>query len=132
MSEAEATAFLAAMSEGPLFTRGAWIQLGIAEPEADRLIGDIGIFVAADGLTAEIGFTLAAEAQGRGIATAAVGQALQLLFGATGVKQVSGITDSRNIRSIRLLERTGFRHLERRSALFRGEQCIEDVYTLSV
>jgi aminoglycoside 6'-N-acetyltransferase len=130
MSETEATAFLASMSEAPLFTRGEWIQLGIAEPEADQLIGDIGIFVSPDGLTGEIGFTLAADAQGRGIATAAVGQALQLLFDVTGVQQVSGVTDSRNIRSIRLLERTGFRHHERRSTLFRGEPCIEEVYVL--
>lgn len=131
MSEAEALSFLAEMSEAPLFTTGDWVQLGIAERETDQLIGDIGIFVSADGLNGEIGFTLAPAAQGRGVATAAVRQALQLLFGATCVKQVLGITDSRNVRSVRLLERVGFRHQESRSTVFRGEPCVEEVYALA-
>ena len=130
MSETEALSFLAEMSEARLFTPGDWVQLGIAEREADQLIGDIGIFVSADGLTGEIGFTLAPAAQGRGIATAAVRQALQLLFGTTRVKQVLGITDSRNVRSIRLLERVGFRRHESRATVFRGEPCVEEVYAL--
>ena len=130
MSEAEAVAFLAKMNEAALFTPGDWVQLGIAEPEADQLIGDIGIFVSADGLTGELGFTLALDAQGRGIATAAVRQALQVLFCLTSVKQVLGITDSRNVGSIRLLERVGFRRHESRSTVFRGEACIEEVYVL--
>jgi aminoglycoside 6'-N-acetyltransferase len=131
MSEAEALAFLAKMSEAPLFKPGDWVQLGIAEPCADQLIGDIGIFLSADGLTGEIGFTLAPSAQGRGIATAAVGRALLVLFGITEVKRVFGITDNRNVASIRLLERVGFRHQESRSAIFRGEACSEEVYVLA-
>jgi aminoglycoside 6'-N-acetyltransferase len=131
MSDAEAMAFLAGMSEAPLFPRGGWVQLGIAEADADQLMGDIGILVSADGLTGEIGFTLAPDAQGRGVATAAVSQALQLLFGATRVSQVLGVTDSRNIASVRLLERVGFRRRESRSTVFRGEPCIEEVYVLS-
>lgn len=130
ISEAEAVAFLAEMSTAPLFVPGDWVQLGIAEPETDQLIGDVGIFLAADGLTGELGFTLAPGAQGRGIATAAVRQALQVFFGVTGVKQVLGITDSRNVGSVRLLERVGFRHHESRSTVFRGEPCIEEVYVL--
>jgi RimJ/RimL family protein N-acetyltransferase len=130
MSDAEAAAFLAEMSEAPLFTPGGWVQLGIADPEADQLIGDIGLFLTADGYTGELGFTLAPTAQGRGIATAAVRQALQVFFGITGVKQVLGITDSRNVASVRLLERVGFRHHESRSTIFREEQCSEEVYVL--
>lgn len=57
MSEAEAVAFLAEMSEAPLFVPGGWVQLGIAEAETDRLVGDVGIFLSADGLTGELGFT---------------------------------------------------------------------------
>ena len=66
-----------------------------------------------------------------GIATAAVRQALQLLFEITLVKRVLGVTDRRNVRSVRLLERVGFRHCESRSTVFRGEPCVEDVYALS-
>lgn len=131
MSDAQALSFLAEMSEAPLFTLGDWVQLGIAERDADRLIGDIGIFVAADGLTGEIGFTLSPAAQGRGVATAAVRHALRLLFAVTRVTQVLGVTDSRNVRSVRLLERVGFRHQVSRSSVFRGEPCVEEVYALA-
>jgi aminoglycoside 6'-N-acetyltransferase len=130
MSETEALSFLAEMGESQLFTLGDWVQLGIAERESDRLIGDIGIFVSADEITGEIGFTLAPAVQGRGIATAAVRQALQLVFGITRVQQVRAITDSRNGRSIRLLERVGFRPYVSRAAVFRGEPCVEEVYVL--
>jgi aminoglycoside 6'-N-acetyltransferase len=131
LSETEALSFLGEMSEARLFTAGDWVQLGIADPEDGHLVGDIGVFVAADGLTGEIGFTLAPAAQGRGIATAAVREALQLLFDITSVKRVLGVTDRRNVRSIRLLERVGFRHCESRSTEFRGEPCVEDVYALA-
>jgi RimJ/RimL family protein N-acetyltransferase len=130
MSAADALAFLAEMSEAPLFTPGEWVQLGIAEPDGDQLIGDIGVFLASDRLSGEIGVTLSPTVQGRGIATAAVRQALQIFFGATGAQQVLGITDSRNVASVCLLERVGFRLHERRSTVFRGEPCTEEVYVL--
>jgi RimJ/RimL family protein N-acetyltransferase len=130
MSETEALAFLNEMHTAHLFTPGKWLQLGIVEPGTERLIGDIGLFLAADERTAEIGFTLEPPAQGRGIATAAVRAALQLLFAATAVQHVLGITDSRNTASVRLLKRAGFQHKESRHASFRGEPCSEDVYVL--
>jgi aminoglycoside 6'-N-acetyltransferase len=83
-----------------------------------------------DAYLGEIGFTLEPGAQGRGIATAAVRAALQLLFGSTQVQQVLGITDRRNGASIRLLERVGFRYESSRRAVFRGELCDEEVYVI--
>lgn len=131
ISETEASVFLTRMNTAPLFSAGQWIQLGIAEPLAERLIGDIGIYVVDDGSTGEIGFTLEPDSQGRGIATAAVREAIHLLFTATKVWQVFGITDHRNLASIRLLERTGFHFQESRDAVFRGEPCSEKVYVLT-
>ncbi|HLX70535.1 MAG TPA: GNAT family N-acetyltransferase [Verrucomicrobiae bacterium] len=131
MSETEASAFLTQMSTASLFSPGEWIQLGIAEPFADRLIGDIGIYVANDARTAKIGITLEPDSQGRGIATAAVKEAIHLLFAATKVSQVFGITDHRNTPSIRLLERIGFRFKENRDTIFRGEPCCEKIYVLA-
>lgn len=131
MSETEASAFLTTMNTASLFSPGDWIQLGIAESKTDRLIGDIGIYVASDRSTAKIGFTLEPDSQGRGIATAAVKEAIQLLFAATKVSQVFGITDHRNMPSIRLLERTGFHFKENRDAIFRGEPCREKIYVLA-
>jgi len=130
MSDKEALAFLTGMETDVFFQPGQWIQLGIAEPHTDILIGDIGLHLSEDGQTGEVGFTLAPSAQGRGVATAAVREALQLLFTATPVSRVLGITDARNTPSVRLLERLGFTCQETRNAIFRGEECVERVFVL--
>lgn len=130
LDDSKALEFLTVMNAAPLFAPGQWIQLGIAEAESDSLIGDIGIHLSNDGLTGEIGFTLEPASQGRGIAAAAVHQALQVLFASTEVEHVLGITDSRNAASVRLLERLGFQHRESRNIVFRGEPCSEEVYVL--
>src|SRR4029078_509295 len=121
MSDAEASDFLSRMSGTPMFTRGEWLQLSVADLEFDVLVGDIGIHLSENGETAELGFTLHPASQGRGIATAAVKEALQVLFAATSAQCVLGITDERNEPSIRLLERVGFRYREARDVVFRGE-----------
>lgn len=131
MPEDESLKFLVEMRDAPLFSRGRWVQLGIADLESDLLVGDIGLHVSDDGMTGEIGFTLKPSAQGRGIASGAVKEALQLLFAATNVTQVLGITDERNYSSIRLLERLGFKLRESRNVIFREEACSERVYVVT-
>ena len=130
MSAADAREFLDEMGRAPLFLPGQWVQLGIADAASDRLVGDIGLYLAEDGSLAEVGFTLQPSAQGRGIASSAVREALQLMFGATDVSSIRGITDERNLPSIRLLERLGFEFVKSRRVVFRGEPCTERVYVL--
>jgi aminoglycoside 6'-N-acetyltransferase len=95
-----------------------------------ELIGDIGLYLAEDSRHAEIGFTLARHAQRRGLATAAVREAVQLVFAFTAVERVVGITDARNHASIALLERVNMRKVEERTVEFRGETCVEYVYAI--
>lgn len=128
MSDADALALLDEMHRAPLFTPGQWIQLGIAEPETDALVGDIGLHLSEDGASGEVGFTLQPSAQGRGLAGRAVREAIQLLFAATSVTRVFGITDERNLPSIRLLTRLGFDFIESRHVVFRGEPCTEWIH----
>ncbi|MBN8505755.1 MAG: GNAT family N-acetyltransferase [Burkholderiales bacterium] len=130
MSDEEARRFIEAVHRAPLFEPGQWVQLGIAEAVTDALLGDIGLYLSADGSAGEIGFTLQPAAQGRGLATAAVREALRLFFAATDAGSVQGITDERNGPSIRLLERVGFAFVERRQVVFKDEPCTERVYTL--
>lgn len=130
LSDPEAIDFLGEMNVTPLFGFGSWTQIGIADPHTQRLIGDIGVFLDEEGRGAEVGFTLARHAQGRGIATAAVREAIELLFALTRADRVLGITDARNSASIRLLERVGMRRIETTQAVFRGEPCVEHVYAL--
>lgn len=130
MSDDEATAFLSEMNTAPLLKPGNWTQIAIAEPDFGRLVGDIGMFLDPDGRYAEVGFTLARCAQGRGVATAAVREAIKLIFAATEVDRVFGITDARNSASVRLLERVGMRKTETKDAVFCREQCVEYVYVV--
>jgi len=131
MSDAAALDFLAEMGQAPLFAAGQWVQLGIADLPSDCLVGDIGLYLSEDGNSGEVGFTLQPSAQGQGLASRAVREALQLFFSTTTVARVLGITDERNLPSIRLLDRLGFEHIETRHVVFRGEPCTERVYALS-
>jgi aminoglycoside 6'-N-acetyltransferase len=130
MSDGEALAFLQGMSDVTLFRPGEWTQIGIAESETMTLIGDIGLFLAEDSRHAEIGFTLSRSAQGRGLATAALQEAVQLIFESTPAERILGITDARNRASVAVLERGGMRKQEERRVVFRGESCLEYVYVL--
>jgi aminoglycoside 6'-N-acetyltransferase len=130
MTDDEAAAFLREMAAMPLLAPGEWLQLGIADTEGVRIVGDIGLCLAADASDVEIGFTLAADAQGRGIATAAVREAIAWIFEGTAATQVRGITDARNLPSIRLMERLGMRRVASREAIFRGEPCVEHIHAL--
>jgi len=130
-SEADAGSFLTEMSTAEILQPGTWSQIGIADTGSQALIGDVGLFLASDGQHAEIGFTLRRESQGHGVATTAVREAINLVFEHTKAEQVLGITDARNLPSIRLLERVGMRKTESRSVMFRGEACLEHVYSVS-
>jgi RimJ/RimL family protein N-acetyltransferase len=127
----EALAFIHDMESATIFAPGKWIQLGIAERTTDLLIGDLGLFVAADGSSAEIGFTLSSQAQGRGLGTEAVSQAIRFLFQNTSIAYIQGITDARNTASVRLLERVGMQRTATLSAVFNNEPCLEHTYIIS-
>ena len=129
--DAEALAFLERMRAVELFRPGEWSQIGIATSTDPALIGDIGLFLSSDARHAEVGFTLRREFQGRGIATIGVAESVKLLFAHTTAEHVLGITDARNQPSIRLLERLGMRKAESRSAVFKGENCLELIYSLA-
>lgn len=127
----QARDFLAEMSVAPFPNPGHWVQIGITEPGFQRLIGDIGVFLDHDATSAEIGFTLARPAQGRGVATAAVREVIDLIFRCSPARRVIGITDARNLPSMRLMERVGMRMTETRQAIFRGSACVEHTYAVT-
>ena len=128
MPEEEALAFLREMADvsGPV--AGQWIQLGIVLRQTDVLIGDVGLLLDQDAETAEIGFSLARQYQGQGLATEAIAVVVQAVFANTAVMKLRGVTDTRNIASIRLLERTGFVKMSEQQSVVRGEACGEYVF----
>ncbi len=73
------------------------------------LIGNLWIHFLSDGQQAEIGYTLSPEHLGQGYATEGVGALLRYLFSDLGQHRVTVTIDPENARSIRLMERIGFR-----------------------
>lgn len=131
LSDRDAAQCITDMSGIALFPQGQWIQLAIAAWPTNRLIGDLGICVARDGESAEVGFTLAAAAQGMGLGTDAVKAAIRLTFDHAPVAQIVAVTDARNLPALRLLERVGMRRVNTVAAVFRGQPCVEHVYGIS-
>jgi len=130
MADEAARAFLNHQAAAPFCTAGHWFQLAMADLASDSLIGDIGLHLTADGRCLEIGFTLAAAHQGRGLAAEAVALATQQVFACTSAQRVVAITDTRNEACIRLLQRLGWRALTTLPAVFRGEPCVEHHFVL--
>ncbi len=85
-----------------------WFQYAVKHRAERCLIGDVGVRLHDNKMQADLGFTLAAEWQGRGYASEAVRTVLDDLF-RRGLRRVSAECDARNERSARLLERVGFR-----------------------
>ena len=107
---AAALALITEMADSTPGRPGRWHQWGIEEIVTGQLVGDCGLFTQEDGVQGEIGFTLAPDAQGRGLATEAVTLVLQTAFGRLGFHRVVANTDPLNARSAALLARLGFRH----------------------
>jgi aminoglycoside 6'-N-acetyltransferase len=132
MTHAEAGAMIAEMAAAPCPTPGDWVQIAIADTETDALLGDIGLHVSESGEEAELGITLAPEAQGRGLAEEAARALIAGLAADTAVRRLVGITDARNTPSARLLERLGMTFEAEEETVFRGEPCRERRYALAL
>jgi len=85
-------------------------QWGIADRGSERIVGTATL-AALDRVNrrAEIGFALAAGAQGHGRATAAVTALLDFAFGSLRLHRIEADVDPENAPSLSLLERLGFR-----------------------
>lgn len=73
------------------------------------MIGDIGIHFLADPHQVEIGFTFAPTFQRKGYALEAVSRVLDYLFLELKKQKIIAFVDPKNIKSIRLLEKLGFK-----------------------
>jgi RimJ/RimL family protein N-acetyltransferase len=126
---AAARAFVDDLSRADATSPG-WFQWAIERLDQPGLIGDIGVNLYEDRRQAAIGYTLDPAFQRRGYATEAVGRLLEHLFEERGLRRVSAWCDTRNVASVRLLERLGFRregHL-RGSTFDKGEWSDDYVY----
>lgn len=112
---------------------GAWFQLAVALSDSDALIGDFGLRCRrSDPRQAELGFTFARAHQGRGYASEAVRRVLDYAFPTLDLHRVFALTDTRNDRAQRLLERAGFRQEGRlvEAVWFKGAWASELLYAI--
>jgi RimJ/RimL family protein N-acetyltransferase len=83
---------------------GVW---SVADRATGAYCGDVGLLHPAHYPEVELGWTLVAEAEGRGIAFEAASAARDWAFGALGLRTLVSYIDPDNARSIRLAERLG-------------------------
>lgn len=112
-------------------TSNTWLQLAVCLKDGP-LIGDIGVHFLDDDLQVEIGYTLSPDYQGKGFAVEAVRAVIDYLFFKLTKHRVSASVDPDNVRSIRLLEKIGFRKEAHFVKSFRmGNEWYDDcVYAL--
>ena len=110
---------------------GEWYQLAIVEPATDQLLGDLALHFI-DEEQMEVGFTLAPQYQGKGLAKAALQTLLDYVFGDLGRHRVIAITDARNTAAYRLLESLLFRREAHyvQNVFFKGAWGDEYAYAL--
>ena len=102
----EMVAEMAAM-DGPIDDE--WWMLTVADRDDTLVFGDVVVHLTWQGRTAEIGYTFAREAWGRGYAVEAVTALIGYLFDTIGVTRVEGMLHPDNVASAMVLERVGMR-----------------------
>ena len=133
ITEAEAVAFMREQQTAPAGEPGEGLQIAIERKDSGRMIGDCFFKVMGDDpRQAEIGYTLARDAQGQGFATEAVAALLTWAFRTFDLHRVIAVVDVENTASVALLERLGLRREAhfRQNIWFKGAWGDEYVYAI--
>lgn len=133
VTEAEAVAFVREQQTAPAGVPGEGLQIAIERMDSGRMIGDCFFKVKEDDpRQAEIGYTLARDAQGQGFATEAVARLLTWAFPTFDLHRIIAIVDVKNTASVALLERLGLRREAhfRQNIWFKGAWGDEYVYAM--
>ncbi len=130
-SLADAQALLAGTDYASFGQEGCWYQLAIVDRKTETLFGDLAVHFI-DEQQVEIGFTLAPQFQGKGIAYEAVKALLAYLFNTLNKHRVIAITDTQNSASCQLVERLNFRQEAHfiNNVFFKGAWGDEYVYAV--
>lgn len=119
----EARTFIAGLHALSPGRPGTWFQFAVERRDAEGLIGDVALRTTDDDPPrGEVGFTFATGWQGQGHATEALQALVDYALGTLGLAGLFAVTDARNRRARRLLQRVGFeleRELENGECRFR-------------
>ena len=111
---------------------GQWFTFALELKETGALVGHVALKTTEDGRQAEIGFTLAREYHGRGLAFEAAARVLGYAFTDLGLHRVTAVADCENDRSVALLGRLGMRREGHfiRNIWFKGKWGDEYLYAV--
>lgn len=109
-----ATALIEDMERSAPCVPGEWFQFGLFGRFDGRLVGDVGLHRDADDPHhLRIGFTLARDAWGQGLATEAVAAIIDHAVAITGSTSITADVLAANEPSLRFLQRLGFEEVDR-------------------
>jgi RimJ/RimL family protein N-acetyltransferase len=95
------------------FAAGSWLvhqaHFAIADAGSDALLGGLNVDIDVPHAIGEVGYRVNPGARGRQIATRAVGLAVGWAFDELGLARLDLGADTRNLASLRVAERSGFR-----------------------
>ncbi|MEL6890803.1 MAG: GNAT family N-acetyltransferase [Actinomycetota bacterium] len=84
-----------------------WFQITVDDRSTGETLGDLALHLTFAGRCAELGYTFAPAARGRGVATEATAALAEWCFDSVGVSRVSAQMHPDNLASIRVAERVG-------------------------
>jgi ribosomal-protein-alanine N-acetyltransferase len=88
-----------------------WFYWGITEKENRKLVGTICLWnFSGDRVQADIGFALLPDSQGKGIMQEVIPGVLKYGFNELNLNCIKGETAAKNIKSIKLMEKFGFKY----------------------
>lgn len=126
-------AFIEGLHEAEPGVPGEWYQLALEDRMSGTLVGDLALQVDEDEpRVAEVGFTLAAEQQGKGYGSEALAAFLGFAFETFGLHRIVAVTDARNVPAAAMLERVGLRregHFHE-NVFFKGAWGSEFLYAI--
>lgn len=108
-----------------------WLNWVVRSKSEGTCLGSVQVTIHRDG-RAQLAYEIGVAHWRRGFATEACGRVIQALFD-DGITEVWAELDTRNLASIRLLERLGFRRgeLRRNADFFKGSDSDEWTYSLA-
>jgi len=89
--------------------------------EGDEVIGSVDVSLIQDG-SAELGFLFRPDRWGMGLASEAVGAVVSHVTNTMGLQRLASVVQVENRRAVRVLEKTGFALVERRSVAIASGQ----------
>jgi RimJ/RimL family protein N-acetyltransferase/nitrite reductase/ring-hydroxylating ferredoxin subunit len=105
--ESDARSFVVSALQG--WRDATAFEFAMADPD-DRYVGSVGIHPGQNPRRWAIGYLVAPQARGRGLATRAVKLACRWAFGTFGIERLALWTLPGNVRSQRVAEKAGFRY----------------------